>query len=78
MSEEPVESRIRAIVARHFDRPNVEDPDLFAKDLGADSLDITELIMSLEEEFDLDIEIDNKENPIETVGDLILYIKKRI
>ena len=48
----------------------------FVEDLGADSLDLTELIMAMEEEFD--IEIDDKDaQKIATVQDAITYIKSK-
>ncbi len=46
----------------------------FIEDLGADSLDIVELIMALEEEFDLEIP-DKEAEKIATVGDAVQYIK---
>ena len=46
----------------------------FIDDLGADSLDIVELIMALEEEFDMEIP-DEEAEKISTVGDVIDYIK---
>ena len=46
----------------------------FIDDLGADSLDIVELIMALEEEFDLQIP-DSEAEKIATVGDVVEYIK---
>jgi acyl carrier protein len=46
----------------------------FIDDLGADSLDIVELIMALEEEFDLEIP-DSEAEKISTVGDVVDYIK---
>ncbi len=46
----------------------------FIDDLGADSLDIVELIMALEEEFDLEIP-DEEAEAIETVSDILDYIK---
>ena len=46
----------------------------FIDDLGADSLDIVELIMALEEEFDLEIP-DKEAEKITTVGDAVDYIK---
>lgn len=57
----------------------VEEEDIaiessFIDDLGADSLDIVELIMALEEEFDLEIP-DNDAEKITTVGDAVDYIK---
>jgi len=46
----------------------------FIDDLGADSLDIVELIMALEEEFDIEIP-DGEAEKITTVGDAVEYIK---
>ncbi len=46
----------------------------FIEDLGADSLDIVELIMALESEFDLEIPEEEAEN-VSTVGDVVDYIK---
>ena len=48
-----------------------------ADELGADSLDIVDLVMSLEEEFDLEIPDDQVEN-IKTVGDIVKYIEDNI
>ena len=57
----------------------VEEDDInlessFIDDLGADSLDIVELIMALEEEFDIEIP-DNQAEKITTVSDAVEYIK---
>jgi acyl carrier protein len=57
----------------------VEEEDItmessFIDDLGADSLDIVELIMALEEEFDLEIP-DSEAEKIQSVGDAVEYIK---
>ena len=48
----------------------------FIDDLGADSLDIVELIMAMEEEFDIEISEEDAES-ISTVGSAIEYIKER-
>ena len=48
----------------------------FIEDLGADSLDLTELLMALEEEYSIDI--DDEANDIKTVGDAVKYIEARI
>lgn len=58
----------------------VEEDDIamessFIDDLGADSLDIVELIMALEEEFNLEIP-DSQAEKIATVGDAVTYIKE--
>jgi acyl carrier protein len=47
----------------------------FVEDLGADSLDLTELIMAMEEEFDLEID-DEEAQKILKVGDAISHIEK--
>ena len=46
-------------------------------DLGADSLDVVDLVMSLEEEFDVEIPDDQVEN-IKTVGDIVRYIEDNV
>ena len=49
----------------------------FRDDLGADSLDVVELVMELEDEFDMEISDEDAEK-IATVGDAILYIESKI
>lgn len=49
----------------------------FVDDLGADSLDIVELIMALETEFDLEIADEDAEK-VSTVGDVVEYLKKHV
>ena len=46
-------------------------------DLGADSLDVVDLVMSLEEEFDVEIPDNHVEN-IKTVGDIVRYIEDNV
>jgi acyl carrier protein len=48
----------------------------FIDDLGADSLDIVELVMTMEEEFDLDIPDEDAEK-MKTVGDVVKYIASK-
>jgi acyl carrier protein len=48
----------------------------FIEDLGADSLDIVELVMAMEEEFDIEIPDDDAEK-IQTIGDVLTYVKGR-
>lgn len=47
------------------------------EDLGADSLDVVDLVMSLEEEFDIEIPDDEVEN-IKVVGDVVKYIEDHV
>ena len=49
----------------------------FVEDLGADSLDVVELIMSLEEEFEIEIP-DEQAEKIVTVGDAVKYIESHV
>jgi acyl carrier protein len=49
----------------------------FIDDLGADSLDIVELVMAMEEEFDVEIPDDDAEK-IQTIGDAVAYLKERL
>ncbi|MBO8176497.1 acyl carrier protein [Aeribacillus pallidus] len=49
----------------------------FKEDLGADSLDVVELVMELEDEFDMEISDDEAEK-IVTVGDAVNYIKSNM
>jgi len=73
-----VEETVRKIVCERLDKKpdEVTDEARFIEDLGADSLDLTELLMALEEEFNIDI--DDEANQIETVADAIKYIKSKL
>ena len=77
MSED-VEAKIKEVIVEKLDlKPEQVTTDAkFIDDLGADSLDQTELLMALEEEFNIDI--DDDANDIATVGDAINYIKSKL
>lgn len=69
---------IKRILAEQF---SMSEDDItmdtsFAEDIGADSLDLVELVMALEQEFDIEIDDDEVEK-IKTVGDAIRYIKDK-
>ncbi len=70
-----IEKRIKEIVAEQLgvDEAQVSNESSFMDDLGADSLDTVELVMALEEEFDIEISDENAEK-IQTVQDAIDYI----
>jgi len=71
----PVDQRVREIVAEQLERDvkEVTNTASFIDDLGADSLDIVELVMKMEEEFGIEIP-DEEAEKIKTVNDVIQYI----
>jgi acyl carrier protein len=73
-----VESKIRTIIAEQLGvKPEEVTPTAsFVDDLGADSLDTVELIMALEEEFNVEIPDEDAEK-MKTVGDAIKYIEEK-
>jgi acyl carrier protein len=58
------------------DRADVTLEKSFVEDLNADSLDLTELIMTIEEAFDCEISTEEAEK-LKTVGDLVQHIEKK-
>ena len=75
MDEQEILEKIRDIIADKLDADagEVTNESRFQEDLGADSLDVVELVMGLEEEFDIEIPDEDAEK-IATVGDAIAYI----
>ncbi|GJL53725.1 MAG: acyl carrier protein [Nitrospirales bacterium] len=74
-----VQERIKKIIAEQL---GVEEDEVvhdakFVDDLGADSLDTVELVMALEEEFDVEIPDEDAEK-IQTVGGAIDFIKEKV
>ena len=76
MSVENVQERVKNIIVEQLgvEADQVKPEAQFVNDLGADSLDTVELIMALEEEFDIEIP-DEKAEKIKTVGEAIEYIE---
>ena len=72
-----IEGKVKAIICEQLDvaEADVVSGASFADDLGADSLDLVELIMAMEEQFDVSIPDEDAEK-IVTVQDAIDYIKK--
>ncbi|HAX43399.1 MAG: acyl carrier protein [Bryobacteraceae bacterium] len=70
-----VEAKVKQIIVEQLgvDEAQVEGTASFVDDLGADSLDIVELVMAFEEAFDLDIPDEDAEK-IKTVKDAVEYI----
>lgn len=79
MNSEEVFDKVKEIIVNQL---GVSDTAVtmeasFIDDLGADSLDIVELVMALEEEFDIEIPDEDAEKAV-TVGDVVDYIKDNI
>ena len=79
MNSEDVFEKVKEIIVNQL---GVSDTAVtmeasFIDDLGADSLDIVELVMALEEEFDIEIPDEDAEKAV-TVGDVVEYIKENI
>ncbi|MFO0597655.1 MAG: acyl carrier protein [Myxococcaceae bacterium] len=75
MTATNIEAKVKSIIA---DQLGVSEDEIkmessFIEDLGADSLDIVELVMAMEEEFEIEIPDEEAEN-IKSVGDAINYI----
>ncbi len=71
--------RVRDILAEQLDisEDSITSDSSIVDDLGADSLDIVDLVMSLEDEFDTEIPDEAIEN-IKTVGDIVHYIEENL
>ena len=68
--------KVKAILSEQFDvEEDTITPDTrIADDLGADSLDVVDLLMSIEDEFEIEVPDEEIEN-IKTVGELVSYIE---
>ena len=77
MSEQEIFEKLKKIIVEQLgaNKESITMEATFVDDLSADSLDIVELIMSLEEEFDLEIP-DSEAEKIVTVGDVVKYIQE--
>ena len=77
MSVENVQEIVKNIIVEQLgvEADQVKPEAQFVNDLGADSLDTVELIMALEEEFDVEIP-DEKAEKIKTVGEAVAYIEE--
>jgi acyl carrier protein len=79
MSQQEIFEKVRKIVAEQLEvNPSQVTPEAnFANDLGADSLDTVELVMALEEEFDIEIP-DEAAEQIATVQAVVDYISNKV
>jgi acyl carrier protein len=79
MSKEDILAKLKPIIADQLgvDEADVREDASFTEDLNADSLDLVELIMSLEEQFKLQISDEDAEK-ITTVGEAVEYISDHL
>ena len=77
MAVEHVQERVKNIIVEQLgvEADPVKPEAQFVNELGADSLDTVDLIMALEEEFDIEIP-DEKAEKIKTVGEAVAYIEE--
>ena len=77
MADKPIDQRVRDIIVEQLGvKPDQVTPEAkFVEDLGADSLDIVELIMALEEEFGIEVP-DEQAEKLLNVGDVTRYIEE--
>lgn len=71
--------KIRSILSEQLDieEGTITMESSIAEDLGADSMDVVDLIMSIEDEFEIEVP-DDKIESIKTVGDVVNYIESAI
>ena len=79
MTQEEIFEKVKGIIVEQLGvtETSVTTESSFIDDLGADSLDIVELVMALEEEFDMEIP-DTDAEKVVTVGDVVEYIKDHV
>jgi acyl carrier protein len=78
MSDKPIEEKVKDIIVEQLGvNPEQVTPNAsFIEDLGADSLDIVELVMAFEEEFSVEVPDEDAEK-LQTVGDVVKYIEEK-
>lgn len=79
MTRENVAEEIKKLISESLstDINEIKEDSKFVDDLGADSLDIVELVMSMENKFDIEIPNEDAQK-IKTVGEAIDYISNRV
>jgi len=79
MSEKSIEEKVKDIIVEQLSvNPEQVTPEAkFIEDLGADSLDVVELVMAFEEEFSVEVPDEDAEKLL-TVSDVVKYIEDKI
>ncbi len=74
-----LENKVKQIIISNLqlnENEKITENTSFTEDLGADSLDVVELVMALEEEFDIEIS-DNDSEKLNTFGDVIKFLTSK-
>ena len=71
--------KVKELISEQLDvkADDITEASNIQDDLGADSLDVVDLVMALEDEFDVEIPEDQVEN-IKTVGDIVKFIEEKV
>jgi len=74
-----LEQRVSEIIVEQLgvSRDDIESESSFTDDLGADSLDLVEMVMAMEEEFGVEIPEEDSEK-LQTFGDAVAYLKEKL
>ena len=77
MTRKDIENQVKTIISERLGVKDVYPNSLLGEDLGADSLDLVELVMAFEDEFDIEIS-DEEAKRIKTVGDAIKFVDEKV
>lgn len=79
MTRNEIQSKVNEIIVEQLnvDADDIANEKSFIDDLGADSLDVVELVMAMEEAFEMEIPDEEAENILK-VGDVVDYIEKNL
>lgn len=80
MTPEEIFSKMKTLIAEQFalDENEITQASSFTDDLGADSVDLVELVMAMEEEFELDEIEEDELAQLKTVGDCVKYLSGKL
>ena len=80
MSPEEIFKTMQKLIVEQFalDPDKVTMDSSFEEDLGADSVDLVELVMAMEEEFELDEIPEEERTSLKTVGDCVRYLSTKL
>jgi len=80
MTPEEIFSKLQELIAEQFtmDQDEITMSTSFVDDIGADSVDLVELVMAMEEEFDLDEIEEDELSQLKTVGDCVKFLNGKL